>query len=288
MNITEAVIPAAGVGTRFLPFSKSVPKELVPLIDTPAIHYIIQEGIAAGITDFCIIDNGEKQAIREYLQPNPALDAFLAERHKGTALTKTNKLIHSATYTFCEQQEPRGLGHAVLMAHASIRNPYFAVMLPDDLILQPPSLIGELIALANTHEALILVVQEVPRQQVSSYGIIAYKKQLANNLFQVDDLIEKPSPEQAPSCYAIVGRYILPKTIFDVLAHTSAGSGGEIQLTDAIKQMLCNGQKTAAYLLEGNHFDLGTPAGFLQANMYLGLNSPVYKPLLEKIYKATI
>ncbi len=281
MNISKAVIPAAGLGTRCLPLSKAVPKEMMPLVDKPAIQYIIEEGIAAGISEFCIIANDDKQAIRDYFSPNKRLDTFLKEKNLLHLVQDVNDIIGTTQFSYVPQPEPRGLGHAVLMARDFIGDEYFGVFLPDEIMDSNVPVMGQLIRIAQEYNANVIGVQEVPKEQVSSYGIIGIKEQLGENLYEVSQLIEKPAVEQAPSNLAIIGRYILSPQLFDALAVTKPGAKGEIQLTDAIAHMLQQGEKVLAYKVQANRFDIGNIPGWLRANYYFAKNNPRYASYLK-------
>ena len=281
MNISKAVIPAAGLGTRCLPLSKAVPKEMMPLVDKPAIQYIIEEGKAAGMSEFCIIANDDKQAIRDYFSPNKRLKTFLKEKNLLHLVQTLNDIIDTTKFSYVPQPEPRGLGHAVLMARDVIGDEYFGVFLPDEIMDSNVPVMGQLIRIAQQYNANVIGVQEVPKEHVSSYGIIGIKQQLGENLYEVSQLIEKPAVEHAPSNLAIIGRYILSPKLFDALAVTKPGAKGEIQLTDAIAHLLQQGEKVLAYKVQANRFDIGNILGWLQANYYFAKNNPRYAPYLK-------
>ena len=276
MNISKAVIPAAGLGTRCLPLSKAVPKEMLPLLDKPAIQYIVEEGIASGIDEFCIIANDDKKAIRDYFSHNKKLELFLKEKNLLHLIQNVNDIIDSAQFKYVPQPEPRGLGHAILMARDVIGDEYFGIFLPDEIMDSEIPVMGQLINIAQQFHANVIAVQEVPEEHVSSYGIIGIKQQIGENLYEVSQLIEKPAVNQAPSNLAIIGRYVLSPKLFDALAVTKPGAKGEIQLTDAIAHMLLQGEKVLAYKVQANRFDIGNIPGWLQANHYFARNNPHY------------
>lgn len=283
MNITEAVIPAAGLGTRFLPFTKAVPKEMLPLVDKPAIQNIIEEGLLSNITNFFIIANKDKQAIIDHFSPQPKLEATLKNRNKEHLLASVNKIINSAQFDYLEQPKPLGLGHAILMAKPVIKNEYFGVLLPDDIIDSQTPALNQLITIAQKHNASVIAVQEVPKDKVSSYGVIAIKEQLGPNLYEVEALVEKPPADQAPSNLAIIGRYILSLKVFDSLETIKPGSGNEIQLTDGIADMMQKGERVLAYKIDGIRHDLGKPEGWLKANICFAMKNPTYSPTIRSL-----
>ncbi|PKN03851.1 UTP--glucose-1-phosphate uridylyltransferase [Candidatus Dependentiae bacterium HGW-Dependentiae-1] len=263
--VTKVVIPAAGLGTRFLPQTKIIPKEMVPLGNKPAIQHIVEEGIAAGIHDFVIIANNDKQAIFDHFSPCPTVEKKLADKGKLTLLDSVKKIQENATIHAVEQPEPLGLGHAILQAKHIVGNEPFGVILPDDIMISDIPAIAQLITSANKYNASVIAVCEVPYDKLSSYGIVAIKQQLEPNLFELNDLVEKPLPEDAPSKFGIIGRYVLSPRIFQALEKTKPGAGGEIQLTDGIKQMMQNGEKVLALKVSGARYDVGNPIDWLKA-----------------------
>ena len=274
MKITKAIIPAAGLGTRFLPYTKSVPKELLPIMQTPALQFIIEEGLLSGIKEFEIIANQNKHAIHEYFSKNSELEDHLTKTHKIDLLASLNTIIEQAQFNYIQQPEPLGLGHAVLMAESTIdRDEYFSILLPDEIMFGSPALM-QLITIAKTYKCSVIAVQEIPQAHVSSYGIIAIQEQLSDNLFVLNNLVEKPTPETAPSNFAIIGRYILSSSLFSSLKNIKPGVGNEIQLTDGIIDMMQRGEKVLAYKINTVRHDIGNPIGWLQANMYYALSQP--------------
>lgn len=281
MKINKAVIPAAGLGTRFLPYTKSIPKEMLPLLEKPSIQLIIEEGLASAITDFVIIANDDKPALKNHFSHQPRLEQELTERNKSALLDSINTVIDSAQFTFVAQPEPLGLGHAVLQAKNAIGNEYFGIFLPDEIMIGQDPAIAQLIAVAQKYNACVIGVLEVPHENVSSYGIISIKEQLEDGVFDVAELIEKPTADKAPSNYAIVGRYILSPKIFTSLEHTQAGAGNEIQLTDGIADMMRNGERVLAYVIKTARYDVGNPLGWIQANIDVALKHPKFGPIIK-------
>lgn len=276
MLVTKAIIPAAGIGTRFLPATKSIPKEMLPLIDKPSIQYVVEEGVKSGIKNFVLVTSKNKDSIIDHFGLDFDLMSKLSSRNQSELLGNLPKLSKLAHFLSVRQDEPLGLGHAIWSARHAIGKEYVSVMLPDDIISSSDPGLGQLIKIATQEKCSVVAVQEVPRDQVSRYGVIDVKKQFSPNLFQVRDLIEKPSPEKAPSSLAIIGRYVLSPTIFEALEETSAGAIGEIQLTDAIQRLVLSGEKVFAYKIKGERFDAGTPLGLLQASVVLSLRNPKY------------
>jgi UTP--glucose-1-phosphate uridylyltransferase len=275
MNDIYSIIPAAGLGTRLLPFTKAVPKELIPVVSTPVIHYIITESIQAGIADICIVINREKQAIKNYVTHNEALSAALAKKNLLGRLEGVQELINNGRYLFCYQQSPRGLGHAIAVGaqkisavHKPHETMWYAVLLPDDLIDSDRPTIGTLYAIAREYCATVIAVRRVERHQLSSYGVIAPHEEIQPGIFSVASLVEKPKPHDAPSSYAVVGRYVLATHVIEALQHLKGGVGREIQLTDAINDVITRNHRVLAYLVTDRCFDLGNPQGFLEANMH--------------------
>ncbi|NRB22020.1 UTP--glucose-1-phosphate uridylyltransferase [Candidatus Dependentiae bacterium] len=287
MDIRKAIIPAAGFGTRFLPFTKAVPKEMLPLLNKPAIQYIIEEGLASKVSNFFIVTGRQKQAIANHLDASPELDAFLEERNKKELTASIDRIVNTAHFSYIRQTEPLGLGHAVWLARHMIDKEYFGIFLPDDIFVSQMPGLAQLIKVARQEKASVIAVQEVPSECVSSYGIIKIKKKLTPNLFHVSSLVEKPSLRDAPSNLAIVGRYILSHKIFKALDQTSAYATGELQLTDGITQMMNNNEKVLAYKVQGMRYDIGTPIGWIKASIGMALQNPAYAPHLKE-YLASI
>jgi UTP--glucose-1-phosphate uridylyltransferase len=285
MKIKKAVLPAAGLGTRFLPYTKAIPKEMLPILEKPSIQLIVEEGMACNINDFIVIANDDKQAIAQHFSHQPKLEEDLASRGKADLLEHLNTIIDSCNFSFVPQPQALGLGHAILQTKNAVGNEYFGIFLPDEIMIGPDPALAQLIRTAEKYNASVLGVLEVPREKVSSYGIVAVQKELENNVFEVKELIEKPSMEQAPSNLAIVGRYVLSPRIFDALENTQPGTGNEIQLTDGIARMMRNGERVLAYTLETSRYDVGNPLGWLQANIAIALQHPKLGPIVRDYCK---
>ncbi|MCX5921707.1 MAG: UTP--glucose-1-phosphate uridylyltransferase [Candidatus Dependentiae bacterium] len=267
MNITKVIIPAAGLGTRFLPYTKTIPKEMLPLGNKPAIQHIIEEGIQSHLKDFFIIISKEKKELRHYFEPNTALEATLESQGKLGLLDSIKTINQNSSLYYIEQPKPLGLGHAIMMAHEQIGSEYFGIMLPDDIMLSQDPGIGQLMNIARKEKASVIAVQEVPHHAVSSYGIVAIKEQINADIFEVKSMVEKPHPDDAPSTLAVIGRYVLSPTIFTSLQTLAQNhTRGELQLTDAIAHMMRNhNEKVYAYKIKGTRHDIGNPKGWIAA-----------------------
>lgn len=280
MKIRKAVIPAAGLGTRFLPATKAQPKEMLPLVDKPAIQYIVEEAVAAGIEDILIVTGKFKRAIEDHFDRSLELEMHLAIHEKQATLEIVQQISMLANIHYIRQSELKGLGHAVSMARSFVGNEPFAVLLGDDIIHSEDPGLAQLMRVFDQTGTSVVGVQPVPRENVSSYGIIAGLS--ADGVtYDVSDLIEKPYPHEAPSNLAIVGRYIITPSIFSIIDQTPPGKQGEIQLTDALRaQMLLEGLH--ACRIEGMRYDIGDKLGYLKATVGLALTRPDMRaPLIE-------
>ena len=235
-EIKKAVIPAAGLGTRFLPVTKSMPKEMLPVIDKPVIHYVVEEAIASGIDDIIFVTGRSKRSIEDYFDESPELEMHLKEQHKDQLLKMVEDISSMVDIHYIRQKEPRGLGDAIMTARKHISGDPFAVLLGDDIIINSKPCIGQLIDVFNKYRCSTIAVEQVPDEKVSSYGIIKGRP-LEENLCILEDIIEKPSPEDAPSNIGAIGRYVFTPEIFDCINEAGAGYGGEIQLTDGIRKL---------------------------------------------------
>ena len=270
-KVRKAIIPAAGLGTRFLPATKAQPKEMLPIVDKPAIQYIIEEAIASGIEDILIITGRNKRAIEDHFDRNIELELLLRSQGKYELLGLVEELAH-VTIHYIRQKEAKGLGHAVLCAKQFVGNEPFAVLLGDDIIDSSTPCLKQLIDVYEDCQASVLGVQQVPKAKVSSYGIVQpepYKE----NIWRAVDLVEKPSVAEAPSRLAVLGRYIIEPEIFDLLEATPPGRGGEIQLTDALRSLAVE-QPVYAYQFEGRRYDVGDKQGYLEATVEFALKRP--------------
>lgn len=272
-KIRKAVIPAAGFGTRFLPATKATPKEMLPIVDKPTIQYIVEEALQSGIEEILIISGHAKRAIEDHFDTNPGLEMHL-ESHGQESLLKMVRSISEINIHYIRQKHMRGLGDAILCARSFIDDEPFAVLLGDDVVYNETNpALRQMIDIYNDLGATILGCQEVPLEKVSSYGIVAGVPVEGKNVLRVTNMIEKPSVEEAPSRTAVLGRYIITPDVFEVLARTEPGKGGEIQLTDAI-QTMASREAVYAYCFKGKRYDVGDKLGFLKATVEYALRRP--------------
>ena len=267
--VRKAVIPAAGLGTRFLPATKATPKEMLPIVDKPTIQYIIEEALHAGIEDILIITGRSKRAIEDHFDRSIELELNLEEHGKLKELEMVRK-ISDVRIHYIRQKEPRGLGHAILCAKQFVGEEPFAVLLGDDVVDSEKPALQQLIDVYDKTGASVLGVQEVPQEKVSAYGIVASEPTGDARTFTVQDMVEKPAVEEAPSRLAVLGRYVITPEIFPILEETKPGRGDEIQLTDALR-VLAKEQTMYAYNFEGRRYDVGDKQGFLEATVEMAL-----------------
>lgn len=280
MKVKKAIIPAAGLGTRFLPATKAQPKEMLPIVDKPTIQYIIEEAVASGIEEILIITGRNKRAIEDHFDKSVELENELASHGKDEMLNMIKDISNMANIYYIRQKEPKGLGHAISCARTFVGNEPFAVMLGDDVVDSKVPCLKQLIECYNEYKTTILGVQEVPSQEVSKYGIVK-GMHIEDRVYKVKDLVEKPKVEEAPSNIAILGRYIITPQIFNVLETTAPGKGGEIQLTDALRTLI-TGEAMYAYNFEGRRYDVGDRLGFLEATVEFALKrEDIKKPFME-------
>ena len=267
--IRKAVFPVAGMGTRFLPATKAMPKEMLPVVDKPLIQYAVEEAIAAGITDLIFVTGRNKRAIEDHFDRVPELEADLEAKNKLALLETVRNVIPSyVNCIYTRQPAPLGLGHAVLCAAPIVNNEPCAVILADDLLDASTSVTRQLIDAAHQQNGSVLAIQDVPRERTNQYGIVSGSA-INSKTLRVEGIVEKPAPEQAPSTLAVVGRYILEPEIFEHLRQTQEGVGGEIQLTDGIASLL-KSQSVFGHQYEGTRYDCGSKAGFFQATVEIG------------------
>jgi len=285
MKVTKAVIVAAGLGTRMLPASKVIPKEILPVIDTPAIQMVVEEAVASGIRDIVVVVAPGRTMVLEHFQPQDELERLLEQRGKFEILAVVRNLNTLARFTAVAQAAPLGLGHAVLQARAAIGDAPFAVMLPDDIFDCPRPCLAQMIAAAESTDAPVVALLKVARSEVPKYGIVEAKP-AGERLYELTGMVEKPPIETAPSDLAIMGRYVLTPDIFELLASGKPGAGGEIQLTDAL-MALAKRRKLYGYEFEGVRYDLGDRVGFIAAQVGFGLKRPDLADRLRS-YLATL
>lgn len=278
VKVRKAVIPAAGFGTRMLPATKAVPKEMLPILNKPCIQYIVEEAVYAGIEEILIITGRTKKAIEDHFDRSPELELHLEQSRKSSMLTEVKAISDLVDIHYVRQKTPLGLGHAVLCAKSFVGNEPFAVLLGDDIIQSHTPVTHQLMQVYEDPETALLGVQRVPVQDVSKYGIIdpdlTVHREVDSPLIPVHSVVEKPDSGSAPSNWAVLGRYLLPASIFSVLEQTPLGHGGELQLTDAVGQ-LAAAHKVTAYEFEGVRHDIGQLEGWLRANISFAMANPV-------------
>lgn len=286
MRIKKAVIPAAGLGVRFLPATKALPKEMIPIIDKPTIQYIIEEAINSGIEDILIITGRDKKAIEDHFDKSTSLEDHLRSKGKKDLLDIVEQVGSLADIQYVRQKEPRGLGHAIYCARRFVGNEPFAVLLGDDIVNSRVPCLKQMIDLHDEVQTSIVGVKEVPLADVSKYGILDAEpiKESIHMVHIIRDLVEKPTPDAAPSRLAIMGRYIIEPEVFNILEHTKPGAGGEIQLTDALKEMA---QQNTMYglVFEGKRYDVGDKLGYLKAMVEFALQRPDLAEEFKKYLK---
>ncbi|ABK60779.1 UTP-glucose-1-phosphate uridylyltransferase [Clostridium novyi NT] len=269
MRVKKAIIPAAGLGTRFLPATKAQPKEMLPIVDKPTIQYIIEEAVQSGIEEILIITGRNKRAIEDHFDKSVELENILEEKGKNDLLSMVKDISNMVDIYYIRQKEPKGLGHAINCAKTFVGNEPFAVMLGDDVVDSKVPCLKQLIDCFNEYKTTILGVQEVNKNSVDKYGIVE-GLHIEDRVYKVKDLVEKPSVNEAPSNVAILGRYIITPPIFDILSHTKPGKSGEIQLTDALRTLIKK-EAMYAYKFEGRRYDVGDKLGFLEATVEFAL-----------------
>ena len=287
MKVRKAIIPAAGLGTRFLPATKAQPKEMLPIVDKPTLQYIIEEAVDSGIEEILIITGRNKKSIEDHFDKSVELELELEAKGKQELLEEIRKISDMVNIHYIRQKEPKGLGHAIYCAKSFIGNEPFAVLLGDDIVYSEKPCLKQMIETYNEYKTSVLGVQEVAREDVCKYGIID-GKHIEDRVYKVKGLVEKPSVEDAPSNVAILGRYIINPAIFEILEHTQPGKGGEIQLTDALKE-LATIEAMYAYNFEGRRYDVGDKQGFLEATVEFALRrEDLRDEFLQYLVKITV
>lgn len=280
MKIRKAIFPVAGFGTRLLPATKAVPKELIPVWDKPILHHVVEECQKSKIEEILLITSQGKEIILDYFDRNPSLEEHLRKKEKDRELGAVMETANLAKFYSIRQKEIKGLGHAILQGKEWVGREPFAVILTDDLVISRIPCIKQLIKIYEKYKMPVLAVEEVPKEETHKYGIIE-GVEIEKNVFVIKNMVEKPTPEVAPSNLAIIGRYILTPEIFCFLEETKEGKGGEIQLTDALQKFTKEG--IIGYKFEGIRCDMGTPEGFLWTNLVYGLNITSLRPLVLQI-----
>lgn len=283
MKVRKAVIPAAGLGTRFLPATKAIPKEMLPIVDKPTIQYIVEEVIASGIEDVLIITGRNKGSIEEHFDRAIELEDNLEKNNKEEFLEEIRKISKMINIHTVRQKDPLGLGHAIYCAKSFVGNEPFAVLLGDDIVDSSKPCLKQMLEIYDEYQSTILGVQTVGWENVNKYGIVSGSK-INERMYTVNDLVEKPHKDNAPSNIAILGRYIITPKIFEILENTKTGVGGEIQLTDGLKE-LCNIEEVYAYIFEGRRYDVGNKLGFLEATVDYALKRDDLRDNFKKYLK---
>jgi UTP--glucose-1-phosphate uridylyltransferase len=279
MTIRKAVIPAAGLGTRFLPVTKAMPKEMLPIIDTPAIHFVVKEAVESGLDDIIIITGRGKRAVEDYFDESPELEMHLKKAKKDDLLTMIRDISNMANVHYIRQKEPRGLPDAIHAAEKHIGSEPFAVLLGDDIILSETPCMKQLIDVHTTYHSSVIAVQNVPREKISRYGAVKASPVSSpqnNELFLVDHIVEKPRSEDAPSTLAAIGRYVFTPEIFDCIKRTPPGVNNELQIADSIN-LLRESQKVYACAFKGKRYDIGDKLGYVQSIIDFSLKNEELK-----------
>ena len=280
MKVRKAVIPAAGLGTRFLPASKAQPKEMVPVVDKPAIQYVVEEAVRAGLEDILIVIGRGKYAIEDHFDRSWELEGLLGNKGDDERLQEVRRISDMAEIHYIRQKMPLGLGHAIGVAEQHVGDEPFAVLLGDDLIGEDENLLGDLVDCFNRQQASVIATLEVERSQIKAYGAVATGEEVEQGVFRLTDIVEKPDPDEAPSNLAVIGRYVLHPEIFGALRVTEPDAKGEIQLSDALKRLVDQGgaQGVLARRFRGRRYDVGEKNGYLRATVELAASRPDVGP----------
>lgn len=279
----KAVIPAAGLGTRFLPYTKAQPKEMLPVLDKPAIQYVVEEAVDSNIKDISIVIGRGKKAIENHFDRSVELESYLRKRGKHKELAHMRKVGELANIMYIKQKEPLGLGHAISCTEQYIGNEPFAVLLGDDICIDGLPCTKQLVEVFKRKRATVLAVQEVPTSKIRRYGIVTGTL-IEDDLFKVDDIVEKPSPDEVKSNLATIGRYVFMPEIFTRLRSAKQDVGGEIQLTDSIRHLLKN-EEVYAYLFRGRRYDIGDKISWLRANIEMAMEKEEYKDEFIELFR---
>ena len=284
VKLRKAVFPVAGLGSRFLPVTKASPKEMLPIVDKPLIQYAVEEAAAAGITDMIFVTGRNKRAIEDHFDKAYEIETELEKKNKDGLLNMVRSVLpEGVRCIYIRQAEPLGLGHAVLVAQPVVGDDPFAVILADDLMDSQPPAIARMAEIFDREQCSLLGVEEVPRDQTASYGIVTIDK-MQGDVARIHSIVEKPKPNDAPSNLAVIGRYVLTNRIFEMLGQVTPGAGGEIQLTDGISALLAQ-ERALAVRLPGRRFDCGSKLGYLQATVEFGVRHPEIGPEFTKYLK---
>jgi len=290
-SVRKAVLPVAGLGTRFLPATKALPKEMLPVVDKPAIQYVVEEAVAAGLDELLMVTGRAKTALEDHFDRRPDLESTLAAKGDDERIAQVVEPADLKKIFYIRQGTPRGLGHAVLQAEAFVAGEPFAVLLGDDLVDVATPVLPSMVAVRERFGGSVLLLMEVADAEISAYGCAAVAATDDPDILRVTDLVEKPAPGEAPSNYAVIGRYVLDAAVFDVLRGTSPGRGGEVQLTDALHELVDSslpGGGIHAVIFRGNRYDTGDKLGYLQAVIDLALQRDDLGPPLQQWLQARL
>jgi UTP--glucose-1-phosphate uridylyltransferase len=286
-RVRKAVIPAAGLGTRFLPATKSSPKEMLPVVDKPSIQYVVEEAVRAGITDILVITGRAKRAVEDHFDRNFELEYYLEQAGKQDLLKEVQASAELADIHYVRQRDPLGLGHAVSVARSHVGDEPFAVLLADDIMVDDAALLRAMLDVHDRYGRSVVALQEVTPEDISSYGCVEPDSVVHEDLVEVRRIVEKPSPEEAPSNLAVIGRYVFTPEIFSALDRIDPGRGGELQLTDAI-QLLLEEQTVYGQRFTTGRYDVGQKIDFLRANIELALDRPDLAPQVEALLREIV
>lgn len=286
-EVKKAILPIAGLGTRFLPLSKIIPKEFLPLVDKPTIQYIIEEIVESGIEEAVFVVSSKKTAILEYFKEHKGLEKILKKRGREEIIKELDKLKEigkKISFSITVQKQPLGDGHAILQAANFVKNEPVAILFGDDIVESEIPCIEQLIRIYKTSQKPVLALYRVPKEKLSSYGVVAVEK-IANRVFKIKKIVEKPTPEKAPSNLAIIGKYVLTPEVFDYLKQAKPNKKGEIVLAEVLQKMLDEGKNIYGYEIEGKWLECGTKEEWLKTHFYLSLKDPRFGPELKKFLK---
>lgn len=283
--ITKYVIPCGGWGTRMLPFTKAFPKEITQLMNKPAIQVIVEEGVHAGLTQFYIITKRQKSAIEDHFDAAPELEQLLAQQKKIHLLHDITMLRKTAQFLYIRQAEQGGTGHAVATLKHTITDDYFMVGFPDLIIIGEDDMVKTMVEISQREQASVVAIEEVPMNEVNNYGVVVVQHEIASGIYEITDFIEKPDPKTSPSNLVNIGRYVLSKKIFASLDAIARAPNGELQLPDAIKHMLYQGERVLAYKIKGKVYDIGRPGPWLEGTIRYGLQHPDFKEEVTAIIR---
>jgi UTP--glucose-1-phosphate uridylyltransferase len=286
MEIRKTIIPAASFGTRFLPITRVIPQEMLPLFNKPAIHHIVEEAIAAHVPHCFIVTNASKHAIADYFDSVELSGVSVSSQHEKDFIAASKLLEPRCSCVYLRQTDALGVGHAVLLAKQCLGKEYFCIALPDEIIDAKEPVLSQLMRVARQEKTSVIAVQEIPLSSVSEHSIIDVKKAIAHNLFQINGIVDRPDPRNAPSNLAIVGRYVVSSKLISALEYSYTFSEkGEVSLHDSIIRMMHNNERVFAYKIQGTRYSLNTPLGLLRATIALALKDPVYAPHVRGLLK---